>query len=164
MVKKKTIKTWVVDVNNIVTSELIERENNSKYFIGYLNDAIRPLVLILPKLSEYLRTFNDKDRHTDKNKNDKLISFHIYDIKLLEKYKTIWTKIEDLQNVGLNALPFHIRYINTKLRTYGDNIYTNFCSLNVPEHVVECELFTVIFIDYLFVYKNKYYLQVYLDN
>ena len=31
--------------------------------------------------------------------------FHIYDKKLLEKYKTIWTKNEDLENVDLNALP-----------------------------------------------------------
>ena len=28
----------------------------------------------------------------------------------------------------------------------------------------ECEYFTVISVDSLFVYKNKYYLQVYLDN
>ena len=29
---------------------------------------------------------------------------------------------------------------------------------------MECETFTVISIDSLLVYKNKYYLQVYLDN
>ena len=34
----------------------------------------------------------------------------------------------------------------------------------MPEGDVECESFTVIFIDYLLVYKSKYYLQVYLDN
>ena len=28
----------------------------------------------------------------------------------------------------------------------------------------ECEYFTVISVNSLFVYKNKYYLQVYLDN
>ena len=62
--------------------------------IGYLDDVIRPLVLILPKMSGYIRTLRMK---TDKGKinNDKLTSFHIDDDKLLEKYKTIWTKIED---------------------------------------------------------------------
>ena len=32
------------------------------------------------------------------------------------------------------------------------------------EDDIECESFTAIFIDSLLVYKNKYYLQVYLDN
>ena len=32
-----------------------------------------------------------------KGKNNKLISLNINDEKLLEKYKTIWTKIEDLK-------------------------------------------------------------------
>ena len=32
-----------------------------------------------------------------KDKNNKLISFRINDEKLLEKYKAIWTKIEDLK-------------------------------------------------------------------
>ena len=33
------------------------------------------------------------------------MSFHAEDSKVLEKCKTIWTKIENLQNVKLNALP-----------------------------------------------------------
>ena len=45
-----------------------------------------------------------------------------------------------------------------------DNVYANFCGLNVPEDDIECESFTVISIDSLLVYENKYYLQVYLDN
>ena len=32
------------------------------------------------------------------------MSFHIDDEKLLEKYKTIWRKIEDLKIIELNAL------------------------------------------------------------
>ena len=40
--------------------------------------------------------------------------FHIDDGKLLENYKTIWTQIEDLQNIELNALPvYDSRYIKT---------------------------------------------------
>ena len=55
-------------------------------------------------------------------------------------------------------------YIKSKIRTYGDKVYTNFRGLNVPEDDKECESFTVISIDSLLVYENKYYLQVYLDN
>ena len=56
------------------------------------------------------------------------------------------------------------KYIKTKIRTYGDKVYTNFCSFNVQEDGVDCESFTIISIDFLLVYQNKYYLQVYLDN
>ena len=34
----------------------------------------------------------------------------------------------------------------------------------MPEDDIECESFTVISIDYLLVYDEKYYLQIYLEN
>ena len=46
-------------------------------------------------MSEYVKTFKVKDENNDKR--NKLMSFCIYDDKLLEKYKTIWTKIEDFK-------------------------------------------------------------------
>ena len=95
----------------------------------------------------------------------KLIFFLIDDEKLLEKYKTIWIKIEDLKIYWINALPVYDgRYIKPKIRTYSNKVYTNFRGLNLPEGYIECESFTVISIDSLLVYENKYYLQVYLDN
>ena len=51
----------------------------------------------------------------------------IDDDKLLEKYKTIWINIEDLQNIDLDILPvYDDGYIKTKMKAYGDKIYTNF--------------------------------------
>ena len=86
-------------------------------------------------------------------------------MKLLEKDKAFWIKIEDLKNIELNALPvYDDRYIKTKIRIYDGKVYTNFCGLNVPKDDIECESFTVISIDSLLAYENKYYLQVYLDN
>ena len=38
-----------------------------------------------------------KVKDIDKDENNNLMSFHIDDEKLLEKYKTTWTKIEDLK-------------------------------------------------------------------
>ena len=49
------------------------------------------------------------------------------------------------------------------MRAFGDNIYTNFCALNVPEDGVKY-YFTIIYIDPVPVYESKYSLQVYLDN
>ena len=89
----------------------------------------------------------------------------IDDGKLLEKYKAVWTKIEDLKNIKLNALQvYNDRFIKTKIRTYGDKIYTNFRSLNVPEDDIKCESFKVISIDSLLIHDKKHYLQVYLEN
>ena len=110
-------------------------------------------------MSGYVKTDKVED------KNDKLMSFPIDDENLLEKYKAVWTKTKDLENIKLNALPvYDDRYIKTKIKTYGDKVYNGFRDLNVSEDDTECESFTVISIYSLLVYENKYYLQVYLDN
>ena len=44
-------------------------------------------------MSSYVKAFKVKDG----DGNDRLMSFHINDNKLLVKYKTIWTKIESLK-------------------------------------------------------------------
>ena len=58
---KKPIKIWNVNVDNIVISKLIETKTNSKYLIGYLDSAVRPLVLIMPKMSGYVKKLQVKD-------------------------------------------------------------------------------------------------------
>ena len=97
MVPKKAMNICDVDIDNILISKLAETKISSKYFIGYLDEVLRPLVLILPKLDGYVETFKVKDR--DKAKNIKLTPFCIDDETLLEKYKTIWTKGEDSKNI-----------------------------------------------------------------
>ena len=67
-------------------------------------------------------------------------------MKLLEKYETIWTKIENLKDIELNALiVYDDRHIKTKIRTQDDKVCTNFCGLNMPEHDIECKCFTNLF-------------------
>ena len=68
-----------------------------KYLFGYLNKAIRSLVLTMPKMSGYVKMFNVKEG------DNKLMSFRIDDEKLLEKYKAIWIRVEYLKNIKLNA-------------------------------------------------------------
>ena len=74
---KRPIKIWDVNVDNIVISKLFKTRTNSKYFIGYLDKTIRPLVLIMPKMSRFVKTFKVKEG------NNKLMSFRIDDEKLL---------------------------------------------------------------------------------
>ena len=68
-----------VNVDNIVFSKLVKAKTNSKYLIEYLDKVIRPLFLILPKMSEYVETF--------KIQNNKLMSFHIDDERVSKKIK-----------------------------------------------------------------------------
>ena len=63
----------------MLISKLIKAKPNSRYLIGYLDKAIRPLALIM---SRCVKTFKVKDN--DKDKNKKLISFCIDDEKLLK--------------------------------------------------------------------------------
>ena len=106
------IYIWDVNVDNIVILKLVKTKTNSMYLIGYLDKVIKLLVLILPKMSGYVKTFKVED------KKNKLMSFCINDEKLLEKYKTFWTKIKDLKNIELNALPvYYDRYKKNKIRT-----------------------------------------------
>ena len=84
------LQIWDVNVDNIAISKLTETKTYSKYLIGYLDNVIKPLVLIIPKMSAYVETFKVKDGYNDQNK---WISFCIDDEKLIEEYKAIWTKI-----------------------------------------------------------------------
>ena len=68
------MKKWDVNVDTIVISKT---KASSKYLIGYLDK-----VLILPKMSGYVKTFNVKNG--DKYKNNKLMSFWIDDERLLK--------------------------------------------------------------------------------
>ena len=85
-----------VNFDNIVFSKSVKTRTDSKCLIGTkFAIAIRSLVLIMPKMNGYIRTFKVKER--DKDKSNKLMSFHTDDEKLLQKYKAIWIKVEDLR-------------------------------------------------------------------
>ena len=52
--KKKTIKIWDVNIDNIVISTLIKTKTSSTYLIGYLDKVIRSVVLVMPKKVDML--------------------------------------------------------------------------------------------------------------
>ena len=125
---KKPIEIWDVSFDNIVISKLVKAKTNCKYLIGYSDKAIWPLVLIMPKMSGYVKTFKVEDR------NNELMPFRIDVEELLERYKSIWTRFEDSKNLKSNALPvYDDRHIKTKIRTYRDKVYTNFHDIETIE-------------------------------
>ena len=55
------MKIWYVNVNNIVISKLVKTKTDPKYLVGLkFNKAIRPLVLVMPKTSGYVKTLKLK--------------------------------------------------------------------------------------------------------
>ena len=52
--------------------------------MGYFNEVMRQIVLILPKMTGYIEEF--KENGGDKNKGNKLMSLHVDGDKLLGKY------------------------------------------------------------------------------
>ena len=57
------------------------------------------------------------------------MSLKFKDKKLLKNYNKIWIKIEKLMDIDFNTKPTYDdddKYIKTKIKTYKNNITTNF--------------------------------------
>ena len=117
-----------VNTNNIVVSYRIKHNDNGfKYFIGYLHDddVIRPLCIILPQISGYIKYFDNSGEN---------MSFEIEDESVYLKYTEIWNKIKDILNVEFHSQPTHDdKYIKTKVKTFNSMINTIFSGDEIPE-------------------------------
>lgn len=73
----------------------VDKKHN-KYFIGYKdNDGSSTLCAVPPQMSGYIKCFNET----------KYICFIIKDIKMLEKYNSVWDKVGSLIKKGFNSEP-----------------------------------------------------------
>ena len=62
MLSKQAIALNLVNTNKIVVSDKFKHNDDDfKYFIGYLHDddVIRPLCIILPQMSGYIKYFDN---------------------------------------------------------------------------------------------------------
>ena len=80
----------------ILIIQLSQNQLKQKLILSILvrinfDKAVRQLILIMLKMSGYVKRFKTKEE--DKDKSNKLMSFRIDNEKLLGKYKAIWTKI-----------------------------------------------------------------------
>ena len=75
--------------------------------------------MILHKMNGYVKTFGIKDIR------NKLMSFYKDDEKSLEMYEAIWTKVENLKNIKLNALTVYgdICIRNKQKSEWGQILY-----------------------------------------
>ena len=120
---KKQFNIEDIDINKILISKPETYENNMrKYIIGYNDNTINPLQLFLPKMTDYLNIFKDGARK---------MSFFTDNNEFLERYMTIWEKISDLVNKKFDTDPiYNNKYINTKIRSYNNDIKTNFRNID----------------------------------
>ena len=107
---KQSIVLDSVKINRIVTSDKSKHSEKSfKYFIGYANDGfIRPLCIILPQMSEFIKYFNSSGKN---------MSLMIKDDKVLIKFSEIWGTVREPLGIKLHSKPIYDdKYIKTKVR------------------------------------------------
>ena len=96
----------------------------------------------------------------------------VKDKQLLENYNKIWKKIEELMSIDFESETSYgdddDKYIKTKIKTYKDNITTNFyieigCK-KVPKEKIPHECLSIIVIDSVLYVYEKYYPQTFLEE
>ena len=94
---KKQFKIKDIDINKILISETESygKNNAKKYIIGYSDDVIRPLGILLPQMIGYVKCFDDNNT----------MSFLADDKEVLKEYTKVWEKIRDLIDKKFNSEP-----------------------------------------------------------
>ena len=89
-----------VNVDQVVISDKFKHsEKGFKYFIGYQdNKIVKPLCIILPQMSEYIKYFGNGGKN---------MSFFVEDDNVLDKYNKIWGKIKKKLNIKFHSKPVY---------------------------------------------------------
>ena len=86
---------------------------------------VKPLCIILPQMSGYIKYFESKGGNT---------SFVIKDDNVLDKYSETWNKIKETLNTKFHNMPvYHKKYITAKIREFNGVIKTNFWGDEIPK-------------------------------
>ena len=115
---------------------------------------------ILDRLTGYLNIFENGARK---------MSFFTNNNGFLERYTEIWEKISDLVNKKFDSDPiYNNKYINTKIRSYNNNIITNFRNIDnknnkLPEKNKPYKCVSLISLDSIIKINKKYYPQTLLQ-
>ena len=124
---KEPIDLFSVNVDQIVVSDKFKHNNEGfKHFIGYQERGIvKPLCIILPQTSEYIKYFENES---------KSISFLIKDDEVWEKYDKILDLIKDKLGIKFHSEPvYKYKYLKAKVREFDGVIKTNFLGNDMPK-------------------------------
>ena len=139
-----------VIVDQIVVSDKFKHNNeNFKYFIGYQEgETVKPLCIILPQMSGYIKYFENRG---------KKMSFLIKDDEVLEKYEQIWDLIKNKLKIKFRSLPvYDKKYLKTKVRRYEDMIKTNLLGNGMPKENMHYACIACITVDSVMKMDKKY--------
>ena len=109
-----------VDLSKIVVSSRWKLNDTTyKYICGYLNNAvIKPLCVILPQMSGYVKYFDN---------GGKDMSFVTDDKEVSGKYDEIWNVVKSLLKLKFAAIPIRDdKYILGKLKIFKKKNLTTF--------------------------------------
>ena len=159
---KKIFNINDIDVNNLWVSkkEKYGEYDSFQHFIGYNdNNVIKPLYLELPQMTGYINKFNE-----NKNKNTTTMSLKVKDKNLFKNYNKIWKKVEKLMGIEFNTKRTYgddEKHRKTKIKTYEDNITTNFYnkkgSKKVPKEKIPHKCLSIIILDSILYAYEKYH-------
>ena len=138
-----------VDLDQIVVSHKFKHNNEGfKYFIGYLKgEIIKPLCIILPQMSGYIKYFE---------KGCKNMFFLIKDDKVWDKYDKIWDVIKNKLNIKFHSEPvYEYKYLKAKVREFNGEIKTNFLNNDMPKVNMHYSCIAYITIDSVINFNKK---------
>ena len=103
---KEPIDLLSVNTDQIVVSDKCKHNNEGfKYFIGYYDGLVRPLCIILPQMSGYIKYFEN---------GSKSMSVLIKDDEVSDKYNKIWDVIKNKLNINFHSLFMNINTYRLK--------------------------------------------------
>ena len=158
-VSKQAIALNLVTANKTVVSDKFKHSDDGfKYFIGYLldDDEIRPLCIILPQMSGYIKYFDNGGKN---------MSFKIEDESVYLKYSGIWNKIKKSLGIKFHSQPIYdSKFIKTKVKTFSSMINTLFSGNKIPKKRNHHICIAAICIDSVLKIEKKNYPQAYLEQ
>ena len=148
---KKPIVLSLVDINRIVISDRFKYGNeNFKYFIGYAEDnIIRPLCVVLPQMSGYIKYFDNCG---------KSMSFIIEHDSVFIKNNEIWDRIKGLMSEKFHRKSIYgEKYTKTKVKTFTGVVHAIFLFDKISKEGIQYTGIALKNIDSVIKVNNKYY-------
>ena len=117
-----------VNVDQIVVSDKFKHNNEGfKYFIGYQEgEIVKPLCIILPQMSGYIKYFENGARTC-------LFWLKVKD-EVWEEYQNMWDVIKYKLGIKFHSEPvYEYKYLKAKVREFNGVTKTNFWGNDMPK-------------------------------
>ena len=121
----------------------------------YDNHKVKPLHIILPKTSAYVKSYDGQT---------KWMCFLIEDDDFLEKYNTVWDKVgADIKKEFNSAPVYNKEFLKAKIKFHDDEV-TDFYDKKYPKVDSSPTCLAVISLDSALKKDDSYYPQVFLKE